>query len=159
MSNILLTIDGLVSQPQSWTFEDLNSLPADVQVSDVSEKIPSKNGVGLTLKGILETVRPTQDDYWLTFHASRDDFASSIPADPDVIETGIVIYAIDGQPLPVEQGGPTRFMIPNPAACQTAELDECANVKFLDRIEISAERGKDTRPTNEEEHAKLHEES
>jgi hypothetical protein len=29
-------------------------------------------------------------------------------------------------------------------------------VKFLDRIEISAERGKDTRPTNEEEHEALH---
>jgi DMSO/TMAO reductase YedYZ molybdopterin-dependent catalytic subunit len=156
MPDILLTIDGLVAEPQSWTFEDLKSLPEGVQVPDVSQQIPSKKGVGLTLKGILETVQPTREGYWITFHASRDDFASSIPADQDVIETGIVIYALDGQPLPVEQGGPTRFMIPNPAACQTAELDECANVKFLDRIEISAERGKDTRPTNEEEHEALH---
>lgn len=158
MSDILLTVDGLVALPQSWTFEDLQALPADVQVSDVSAKIPSKKGAGLSLQGILKSVRPTREDYWITFHASRDEFASSIPADPDVIETGIVIYALDGQPLPVEQGGPTRFMIPNPAACQTAELDECANVKFLDRIEISAERGKDTRPTSEEEHEALHRE-
>lgn len=156
MPDILLTIDGLVSQPQAWTFEDLTSLPDDVQISDVSEKIPSKNGVGLSLAGILKLVQPISDDFWITFHASRDDFASSIPADPTVIETGVVIYGVDGKPLPVEQGGPTRFMIPNPAACQTAELDECANVKFLDRIEISAQRGKDTRPTNEEEHEKLH---
>ena len=73
-----------------------------------------------------------------------------------MIDTGVVIYALEGAALPVEKGGPTRFVIPNPAACQTAELDECANVKFLDRIEITAERGRDTRPTNEDEHAALH---
>ena len=76
----------------------------------------SKAGAGLSLAGILELVRPTNDDYWITFYASRDDFAASIPADPTVIETGVVIYGLDEAPLPVDKGGPTRFLIPNPAA-------------------------------------------
>ncbi|MDB4680084.1 molybdopterin-dependent oxidoreductase [Planctomycetaceae bacterium] len=152
----LLTIDGLVASPQAWTLQDLQSLPQEIQVPDVTEKIPDRKGAGLTLQGILDLVQPTIGDFWITFHASHDDFASSIPADPTVIETGIVIYALDGAALPVEKGGPTRFVIPNPAACQTEELDECANVKFLDRIEITSERGRDTRPTNDEEHAALH---
>lgn len=151
-----LTIDGLVNNPQSWSFNDLQALPADIRIADVSQVVPNKAGVGLTLKGVLDLVQPKQDDFWITFHASRDDFASSIPADPTVIETGVILYELEGNELSVDKGGPTRFMIPNPAACQTAELDECANVKFLDRIEISAERGRDTRPTNEEEHAALH---
>jgi DMSO/TMAO reductase YedYZ molybdopterin-dependent catalytic subunit len=152
----LLTIDGLVASPQSWTLADLQSLAGEIQIPDVTEKIPDRKGAGLTLKGILNLVQPTIDDFWITFHASHDNFSSSIPADATVIDTGIVIYALDGEALPVEKGGPTRFVIPNPAACQTAELDECANVKFLDRIEITAERGRDTRPTNEEEHAAIH---
>lgn len=151
-----LTIDGLVNNPQSWSFADLQALSADIRIADVSQVVPNKAGVGLTLKGVLDLVQPTQDDFWITFHASHDNFASSIPADPTVIETGVILYEQEGTELSVDKGGPTRFMIPNPAACQTAELDECANVKFLDRIEISAERGRDTRPTNEEEHAALH---
>lgn len=152
----LLTIDGLVQNPQSWSFADLQALTDDIRIPDVSQIVPDKAGVGLTLKGVLDLVQPTQNDFWITFHASRDDFASSIPADPTVIETGVILYELEGGELAVEKGGPTRFMIPNPAACQTAELDECANVKFLDRIEITATKGRDTRPTNEEEHAALH---
>jgi len=151
-----LTINGLVNNPQTWSFTDLQALPDDIRIPDVSQVVPGKAGVGLTLKGVLDLVQPIRNDFWITFHASRDNFASSIPADPTVIETGVILYERDGAELPVEKGGPTRFAIPNPAACQTAELDECANVKFLDRIEITAERGRDTRPTSEEEHAALH---
>ena len=38
------------------------------------------------------------------------------------------------------------------------DIDECANVKFLDHIELTAERGFDNRPEDEEEHARLHRE-
>ena len=47
-------------------------------------------------------------------------------------------------------------LIRDPAACHTDELDDCANVKFLSRIELSIRRGRDTRPTTDEDHAKLH---
>jgi hypothetical protein len=47
-------------------------------------------------------------------------------------------------------------MIRDPAACHTDELDDCANVKFVDRIELTAGKGRDTRPEDEQEHAALH---
>jgi DMSO/TMAO reductase YedYZ molybdopterin-dependent catalytic subunit len=156
MSEIILRVDGLVSKPLEYTFEDLKSLPDDVQVPDVSRLNSKRPGSGVTLRGLLKLAGPQPESFWLTFHATRDDFAASIPADPAVIETGVVVYALEGQPLPAETGGPTRFLIPDPAACHTAELDECANVKFLDRIEITAGRGRDTRPVSEEDHAELH---
>ena len=53
-------------------------------------------------------------------------------------------------------GGPVRFFIPDHAACHVAEVDECANVKFVDRIELTHGRGFDNRPTEEEEHVELH---
>ena len=61
------------------------------------------------------------------------------------------------EPLGADQGGPIRFLIRDPAACHTHELDDCANVKFLSRIELTERRGRDTRPQTDEEHAKLHE--
>ena len=56
-----------------------------------------------------------------------------------------VIYELDGEPLPISAGGPIRFYIPDHAACHTAEVDECANVKFVDLIELSTGKGLDTR--------------
>ena len=51
---------------------------------------------------------------------------------------------------------PIRFLIRDPAACRTDELDDCANVKFVDRIELTTSKGHDTRPENEAEHERLH---
>ncbi len=67
-----------------------------------------------------------------------------------------MIYALDGEPLPAKAGGPLRFFIPDFAACHSADVDECANVKFVDHIELTAARGRDNRPTDEAEHAELH---
>jgi len=39
---------------------------------------------------------------------------------------------------------------------ETSTTDECANVKFVDHLEITRERGHDNRPATESEHARLH---
>ena len=56
----------------------------------------------------------------------------------------------------VGTGGPIRFLIRDPAACHTGELDDCANVKFVDRIELTVAKGRDTRAEDDAEDDKLH---
>jgi len=73
-----------------------------------------------------------------------------------VRDRGLLIYRLAGDPLPAKDGGPIRFLIPDFAACHTTEVDECANVKFVDRIELSRERGRDNRPQQAAEHEALH---
>jgi len=107
------------------------------------------------LAGLLDRVRPKSSVRYLTLHASADDFHASIPLE-SVRDRALVIYGLDGQPLPLAAGGPVRFYIPDFAACHTSEIDECANVKFVDRIEFSSRRGHDTRPHDEQQHAALH---
>jgi hypothetical protein len=68
-----------------------------------------------------------------------------------------LIYQLDGQPLSVENGGPFRFSIPDFAACHTHEIDECANVKFVDHIELTPAAGFDNRPHDGQSHEELHE--
>ena len=70
--------------------------------------------------------------------------SASVPLD-DVKEIGILIYQLESEPLSVDAGGPIRFLIPNSAPCKTAELDACANVKYVDRIELTAGKGRDSR--------------
>ena len=92
---------------------------------------------------------------YATLHADRDDFHVSVPL-KEVREQGIVVYRLGDARLGIEDGGPIRFLIRDPSVCHTGELDECANVKYLSRIELTTRRGRDTRPTTEEEHAALH---
>ena len=71
----------------------------------------------------------------LVLSSSTDGFSATLPLDA-AVEVGLVWFAGTDGPLTKEQGGPFRFLIPNAAECKTAVLDTCANVKFVDRIEV-----------------------
>ncbi len=150
-----LRVDGAVEVPLALTSDDLRAFPEDAQVADVSRFQPGRRGDGVSLDALLERARPRADANYLTLHADRDDFHVSIPLEPVRAEC-VILYQLADQPLGVENGGPFRFFIKNPAACHTDELDDCANVKYLDRIELTVRRGRDTRPADESEHAALH---
>jgi DMSO/TMAO reductase YedYZ molybdopterin-dependent catalytic subunit len=152
---ILLTIDGLVDRPLTLTFQDLDGMPESARVADVSRFHPKRRGDGVTLDSLLEQARPRSEANYATLHADRDDFHVSVPLGA-VRDQGIVVYRLGDERLGTEDGGPIRFLIRDPSVCHTGELDECANVKYLSRIELTTRRGRDTRPTNEAEHEALH---
>jgi len=151
----LLWIDGAVSQPLALTYDDLAAMPAVDQVLDVSRFHPTRRGDGVALDALLRMAGPTADANYMTLHAGRDDFHVSVPLPPLRAE-GIVVYRVGEGPLGVKEGGPIRLLIRDPTACKTGELDDCANVKYLDRIEVTIVRGRDTRPEDEAAHAELH---
>lgn len=151
----MLTITGHVESPRAFTFTDLAAVDARHQVADVSRLVPGRKGDAVRLAGLLELVRPQAAGKWLGLHAGADNFHASIPLEA-VADKALVIYRLDGQPLPPKAGGPVRFFIPDFAACHAHEIDECANVKFVDRIELTAEKGFDNRPHDGDEHAALH---
>lgn len=148
-----IIITGLVNKPKEFGYSDLALLPD--QIKDVSTLAPGREGVGVKLSAIMAVVEPKKDVQYITLEA-EGDFAASIPLDA-VLDQAIVWYGLDGGPLPVEKGGPIRFLIPDPAACGTDVVDQCANVKWLKSIEMSAERGRDIRPTTLRAHEELHE--
>lgn len=152
----VLTIDGEVARPLKLDAAELAEIAPRYQVPDVSRLDPKRQGQAVRLAGLLERADVRDDARWLTLHAEADDFHASIPL-ADVRDKAVVIYRLDHGPLPAKAGGPFRFFIPDHAACKTHEIDECANVKFVDRIELSRERGRDNRPHDEAQHAALHE--
>lgn len=151
----ILTIDGACATPRQLTFADLAALDAAEQIVDVSRIDPKRSGDAVKLTALLKLVGAKPEATWITLHAALDDFHASIPLDA-VRERGIVIYRLNGAPLPQKAGGPVRFFIPDFAACHTAEIDECANVKFVDRMELATTKGFDNRPHDGAEHEELH---
>ncbi|MFM8253363.1 MAG: molybdopterin-dependent oxidoreductase [Planctomycetota bacterium] len=150
-----LRIDGLVGKPQTINWQDLADFPATVRVADISQLGAKRRGEAVRLAAILELVAVSPDATYIGLHATRDDFHASIPL-ASVRDRALVVYALDGQPLTLSAGGPFRFFIPDHQACHTHEIDECANVKYVDWIELTRERGHDNRPQDDASHAALH---
>ena len=153
--DVILTVDGKVERPLRLTFADLAAFPEPTQVRDVSRFHPTRKGDGVILDVILEKAAVLPSANSLTLHAQRDDFHVSVPLEP-LRGQGIVVYRVGPDPLGVEHGGPIRFLIRDPSACHTDQLDECANVKYLSRIELTERRGRDTRPADDKAHEALH---
>lgn len=153
--NPRLHLDGLVTALRSWSWAELAAIDEAQQVRDVRQLGAKRPGDAVRLSALLESAGVLPEAQFITLHAAADDFHASVPL-LAVRERAVVIYQLDGAPLAKSAGGPFRFFIPDHAACQTHEIDDCANVKFVDRIELSRERGRDNRPHDEAEHARLH---
>ncbi len=148
-----VSISGLVEHPLELGHADLAALPG--QVDDVSTLSPGREGSAVRIASVLEAASAQPGAEFLTLEA-EGGFAASIPL-AAVADQALLLYALDGEPLPHEKGGPVRFLIPDPAACGTAEIDTCANVKWLNSISLSTERGRDVRPATLRAHEALHE--
>jgi DMSO/TMAO reductase YedYZ molybdopterin-dependent catalytic subunit len=151
----LLVVDGEVEHPLTLTFGALRDWPEAEQIRDVSRFHPKRHGDAVSFHGILQRARPKDSANYVTLHADRDDFHVSVPL-ALLRDQGMVVYSRDGAPLGPSDHGPIRFLVRDPSSCNTGELDECTNVKYLNRIEITVRKGRDTRPTDEAEHQALH---
>jgi DMSO/TMAO reductase YedYZ molybdopterin-dependent catalytic subunit len=144
---ILLIVDGAVDSPLRLNFAALADFPEADQIRDVSRFHPTRKGDGVALDAILDRAGVSTGADHLTLHAHRDDFHVSVPLVP-LRGQGIVVYCVGAGTLALEHGGPIRFLI--------RDLDDCANVKYLSRIELTRGRGRDTRPADEIAHKALH---
>ena len=148
-----VSVSGLVEHPLELSHAELAALPG--QVGDVSTIAPGREGSAVRIASVLEVASAQPGAEFLTLEA-EGGFAASIPL-AAVADQALLLYALDGEPLPHDKGGPVRFLIPDPAACGTAEIDTCANVKWLNSISLSTERGRDVRPATLRAHEALHE--
>jgi len=135
----VLRIDGAVVQPVWLDREALATLPVEHRVDDLSRLMPNITGKGLRVKGLLEVPALAIGADHVTFHSLDGKYSASLTLQ-QARDYGILVYEVDGQPLPSEKGGPFRLVTPGMG-------DLCANVKGVGRIEITEGSGRDTRPS------------
>lgn len=136
-----LTISGEVESQKSFAYSDLKSLPH--QVADVSREVEGRTGHGVRLRGLIDAAGRNPGATHATLASSDGEFTASVPLD-DILDA-VLVYELNGEPLPAQFGGPIRFLIPDAAACHTGGADTCANVKFLASIELTTAKVEDSR--------------
>ncbi len=115
-----LKIGGMAGNPVSLTLQDLRALPVTTEYvtlecisNNVGGNLMSTGGfTGVSLKYLLEQVKPTSSATWAAFKAA-DGYTESLPlsainSDPTIL----VAYELDGQQLPGAHGYPARILIP-----------------------------------------------
>ena len=135
----VLRIEGAVVQPVTLDREALLKLPSEHQLCDLKDIMGNMNGKAVRVKGILEVPALAIGADHVTFHSQDGQFAASLTV-KQAAEYGVLVYELDGQPLPASKGGPFRLVAPGLG-------DLCANVKGVARIELTKGPGKDTRPS------------
>ncbi len=135
----VLRIDGVVVQPVTLDRAALAGLPAEHQVTDASTTVGGRKGTGVRLKGLLDIPAFQIGADHVTFHSHDGKFSASLTLQ-QARDFGILLYDVDGEAIPDQKGGPFRLIAPGLG-------DLCANVKGVNRIEVTKGAGKDTRPS------------
>jgi DMSO/TMAO reductase YedYZ molybdopterin-dependent catalytic subunit len=147
MQEARLELVGLCARPLSLTRADLARFPAEAQVADVGTVSAGRAGRAVTLAALRARAGETAGAAFLDVASADPGFAVSLPLAE--VRGALVVYELDGAPLPAAKGGPFRLLVPGHA-------DECVHVKQVTRLELAAARGRDTRPADDAEHQKLH---
>jgi DMSO/TMAO reductase YedYZ molybdopterin-dependent catalytic subunit len=143
MNMATLRVEGEVQAPREFAFAELAALPE--QILDVGSLIPGRQGGAIWLRDLLDMIGVHPHATHVTLHATDGDYAASVPL-AAIRDRALLVYRMGEVPLPVEQGGPIRFLITDAEACGLSEIDTCANVKFLGSIQVTQGPGVDTRP-------------
>ena len=110
------SIDGLVEQPTTWTWDQLQALPHSTYegaihcVTTWSKFDMSWTGVSVDL--LLEAARPRPEAAFalVTCHTA---YTTNLPMDDLTGGQAWVAWEADGQPLSREHGGPARLLVPH----------------------------------------------
>ena len=138
----VVRIDGAVVQPVSFDRAAMQQLPGECHVQDVSTVMPGMMGKAIKVKGLLDVPALGIKADHVTFHSLDGKYAATLTLQ-QARDFGLLLYELNGEPLPEGRGGPYRLITPGMG-------DLCANVKGVGRIEVRVGSGKDTRPPAEE---------
>jgi len=128
-----LRVTGAVRSSGRFDHEELSALPMETVREDfeceegwVAEDL---SWSGVRVGTVLERADPTVDDGYVLVHAMDGDYACAVPRERAA--SAVLALELDGDALPVEHGGPARF-VPTGAGSDCWE-----SVKWVDELEVT----------------------
>lgn len=139
-----LKVDGAVESPQVLSFEALVALGAVDDVSDF-HCVTTWSRLGLRWRGVrvstvLAAASPTPEASHLMIYGS-DGYSTNVPLEEALKDDVLLAFMAEGEPLPVEHGGPVRMITPQLYAWKGAKWVKRLEVMIGDRPGFWEERG------------------
>lgn len=146
-----LRVSGEVGRPAAFRREDLGGFDSHEKIAVEKAGGDGATREGVYLQSILSRVQPRPTVRYISLRSPSDGFFVCVPVE-GIAERAVILATTGGAPMDAKEGGPFRFFIPGAPACQSAEIDACANVKHLEEIILSDRPLEDTRPASKDEH-------
>ena len=110
------TVEGLVEHPTTWTWDEIHALPPSTYdgaihcVTTWSKFDMMFNGVSIDT--LLEIAQPAPTaTHVMAF--SHTGYTTNLPLADVTGGKAWVAWEVDGEPLPVDHGGPARLLVPH----------------------------------------------
>lgn len=110
-----MTVDGVVADAHTWSWQDLHLLPqsefrGDIHCVTTWSKFDTRFG-GISLDLLLDAVGPLpQATHVLA--TSTTGYTTNLPIEYVRDGKAWLVWTYDGEPLPREHGGPVRMLVP-----------------------------------------------
>jgi DMSO/TMAO reductase YedYZ molybdopterin-dependent catalytic subunit len=114
-NNWKIQVTGACAKPQTFTWDDLNSLPqseADSRLTSVTRWSVRGIWKGVRLSDLLQAVEAKPTCRYVRFWSVGMVYDTSIPLDIALKENSLLAHSFDGQYLSEDYGGPVRAFIP-----------------------------------------------
>lgn len=128
-----LSVKGMVSQPQIYTWTDVSQLPAREITEDfhcvTGWSVPNVQWKGVHLSTIVQQAKPTALAKYVHFYSFDGAYTESLSLEEALDSTVLLAYELNSQPLAVAQGYPLRLVVP--------KMYGYKSIKWLREIEFS----------------------
>jgi DMSO/TMAO reductase YedYZ molybdopterin-dependent catalytic subunit len=130
------TVEGLVEQPTTWTWDEIHALPPSDYQGDIHCVTTwSKLGVhfsGVSVDTLLAAARPFPTaTHVLAF--SHTGYTTNLPLGDVTGGKAWVVWEYEGEPLTPDHGGPARLLVPHLYFWKSAKF--VAGLRVLDHDE------------------------
>lgn len=129
-----LTIDGFITCPVTWTWQDFQGQPTFKSRSDfhcvTTWSRLDNDWEGVSFKRVLEEVQPLSSAKFVLFEA-YDDYTTNLPLQVCDDDDVLLAHKWNGEPLSKEHGGPVRVIVPKRYAWKGAKWVK--KITFSDR--------------------------
>ena len=131
-SDWLLTVDGMVTRPASFSLAELKSFPRRSHITMIQcEEGWSYIGewTGVPLSHVLELVGALPQVRYVVYRSIQPDWWESIDMADALHPQTLLAHGMNGSELPVRFGGPLRLRLPRQLGYKS--------VKYLTRLTIT----------------------
>jgi DMSO/TMAO reductase YedYZ molybdopterin-dependent catalytic subunit len=110
------TVDGRVSTPTTWTWEQIHALPGSSYAGDI-HCVTTWSKLGVTFTGVsvdeLLAAAGPEASATHVMAISHTGYTTNLPLADITGNKAWVVWDYEGEPLPVVHGGPARLLVPH----------------------------------------------
>ncbi len=141
-----LSVRGLVTQPVTWSWEEIQTLPrvrvfADFHCVTRWSRLGNL-WEGVSTKTLLELAGGALPDAKYVVAGGYDyGYTTNLPLEEFLAEDALVAFLHDGLPLSIDHGGPARLIVPRLYAWKSAKWVRSLELLSMDRAGLWEREG------------------